>query len=216
MKIVMTEFAAGRHFGNPEFGGTKIPCTADLFMSYLVEAPAISKNPTDCLRAAAYSSSGLMSVVEEGDLVDGYAPFCKHLFVGNFVGAEAGVVRITPENHTLLRTGYEARREGELPVLARWFDVCDVDPGPPPFLDIILYSAEQLENEGSEIDGDWGIVSINSAESAEESPMNPVTMMRNALGKSEGGSGVPLDREEYARAVAYWSEYATIKYTNFE
>jgi hypothetical protein len=189
MKIVMTEFAAGRHFGNPEFGGTKIPCTADLFMSYLVEAP----------------------VVEEEDLVDGYAPFCKHLFVGNFVGAEAGVVRITPENHTLLRTGYGARREGELPVLTRWFDACDVDPGPPPFLDVILYSAEQIAKEGMKIDGDWGIVSINSAEAAEESPMNPITMMRNALGKSEGGSGVPLDREEYARAAAYWSEYATIK-----
>jgi len=24
--------------------------------------------------------------------------------------------------------------------------------------------------------------------------MDPITMMRNALGKAEGGSGVPLDR----------------------
>lgn len=190
MKIAMTEFAAGRHFGNPEFGGTKIPCTVDLFMSYLVEP---------------------MEEVSEADLADGYAPFCKHLFVGNFVGAEAGVMKVTPENHALLRTGYVARREGELPVLTRWFDACDVDPGPSPFLDIILYSAEQIAKEGMKIDGDWGIVSINSAEIAKESPMNPITMMRNALGKSEGGSGVPLDREEYARAVAYWSEYATIK-----
>ena len=30
-----------------------------------------------------------------------------------------------------------------------------------------------------------------------EIPMNPITMMRNALGKSEGGSGVPLEREKY-------------------
>jgi hypothetical protein len=27
-----------------------------------------------------------------------------------------------------------------------------------------------------------------------ETPMEPITMMRNALGKTEGGSGVPLDR----------------------
>mgnify|MGYP001993422763 CR=1 FL=1 len=139
-----------------------------------------------------------------------YASFCKHLFVGNFVGAEAGVVRITPENHTLLRTGYGARREGELPVLTRWFDACDVDPGPPPFLDIILYSAEQLENEGSEIDGDWGIVSINSAESAEESPMNPVTMMRNQLIKT-GGTKANYSSDDWACSVDFWQNYALLK-----
>jgi len=27
--------------------------------------------------------------------------------------------------------------------------------------------------------------------------MDPITMMRNALGKEEGGSGVTLDREAY-------------------
>lgn len=29
-------------------------------------------------------------------------------------------------------------------------------------------------------------------------------MMRNALGKAEGGSGVPLDREKYLESVKYW------------
>lgn len=192
MKISMTEFAAGRHFGSSEFGGTKIPCTVDFFVSQVNGA------------ADPHSVNGHR-------LVDGYAPFCKHLFVENFADAKAGVVRITPENQGFLRTGYVARREGELPVLTRSFDACDVDPGVSPFLDIVLYSAEQISKEGMEIDGDWGIVSINSASAAEEAPMNPATMIRNALGIAEGGSGVPLDREEYARAVVYWSEYATIK-----
>ena len=35
-----------------------------------------------------------------------------------------------------------------------------------------------------------------------------ITMMRNALGVEEGGSGVPLDREAYARSVAFWERHA--------
>ncbi len=35
-------------------------------------------------------------------------------------------------------------------------------------------------------------------------------MMRNALGKAEGGSGVPLDREKYEEAAAYWDTHAPI------
>ncbi len=29
--------------------------------------------------------------------------------------------------------------------------------------------------------------------------------MRNALGKEEGGSGIPLDRKEYMKSVEYWT-----------
>jgi hypothetical protein len=32
--------------------------------------------------------------------------------------------------------------------------------------------------------------------------------MRNALGVAEGGSGVPLDRDAYARSVEFWSRHA--------
>jgi hypothetical protein len=38
--------------------------------------------------------------------------------------------------------------------------------------------------------------------------MAPITMMRNALGLEEGGSGVPLDRESYLGSVAYWDANA--------
>ena len=43
-----------------------------------------------------------------------------------------------------------------------------------------------------------------------ETPMQPITMLRNALGKEEGGSGVPLDRAKYAASVAYWSAHAAV------
>lgn len=53
-------------------------------------------------------------------LVDGYAPFCKHVFVPNFVGAKVGSVAITVENQGSILTAYESRRPEELPVLARY------------------------------------------------------------------------------------------------
>ena len=41
--------------------------------------------------------------------------------------------------------------------------------------------------------------------------MQPITMMRNALGAEEGGSGVGLDRDAYRKSVDFWSKYAPIK-----
>lgn len=35
-------------------------------------------------------------------------------------------------------------------------------------------------------------------------------MMRNALGREEGGSGVPLGRDAYEASVKYWQEHAAI------
>ena len=40
--------------------------------------------------------------------------------------------------------------------------------------------------------------------------MQPITAMRNALGRDEGGSGVPLNRDEYLKSVAYWQENAPV------
>lgn len=60
-------------------------------------------------------------------LVDGYAPFCKHVFVPNFVGAKAGALPVTDANRHLLRSGYTRRRPEELAVLARCGCVCLCD-----------------------------------------------------------------------------------------
>ena len=40
--------------------------------------------------------------------------------------------------------------------------------------------------------------------------MQPITMMRNSLGRDEGGSGVPLGRDEYRKSVEYWEAHAAI------
>ena len=52
-----------------------------------------------------------------------------------------------------------------------------------------------------DIDYDWGIVSVKPQMINSEIPMDPITMMRNALGKEYGGSGVPLIEEKYKESV---------------
>jgi len=78
-----------------------------------------------------------------------YAPFCKHIFMRNFTQTLVGDIPITPENEHLLRSGYAARREEELPVLERWFPKDAIQPPVAAYLDIILYSREQVLQENA-------------------------------------------------------------------
>ena len=102
------------------------------------------------------------------------------------------------------------------------------------FLDIIVYSREQIVKETQSIAGaapytvpdvPWGIISIKpqmevsssvafsitiSVSQDTETPMQPITMMRNALGRDQGGSGVALDAVKYQEAVDYWKRHAIV------
>ena len=113
----------------------------------------------------------------------------------------------------------------KLPVLTRYFPkdlVSSANDLPvAKYLDLILYSREQIRKENAamnkgktyseaEDETPWGIVSIKAQDVDFEIPMTPITSMRNALGKEEGGSGVPLDREAYMAAYEYWNTHATI------
>ena len=89
---------------------------------------------------------------------------------------------------------------------------------PAQFLDLILYSREQIRaekkamgDESQDSDAPWGVISVKAQDADSELPMQPITMMRNALGKEEGGSGVQLDRIKYLKSVEYWSNRAPIK-----
>ena len=70
-------------------------------------------------------------------------------------------------------------------------------------MDLILYTKEQIQKENEsmgnvdpnkDLDYDFGIISVKSQDVPYETPMDPITIMRNALGKEEGGSGVKLER----------------------
>ena len=81
---------------------------------------------------------------QKAELKDGYAPFCKHVFIENFTETTQSVVEVTPENEKLLQTAYEARTEKELPVLKRYFPREAVKMEKAKYLDLILYSKEQV------------------------------------------------------------------------
>jgi len=151
-----------------------------------------------------------------GPLVDGYAPFCKHLFVRNPSETKAAFAPITDDNRRYLKSGYVARRPGERGVLERWFEGLEAPRA--EWLDVILYSHAQLEKEAADYPDeqavpacDWGIVSIIGVLEPVEPPMPPITQMRNALGRAEGGSGVPLDVEAYDKAVSFWERHAAMR-----
>jgi len=198
MNIKLTEFAL-RHF-DPKFGGTKIlDMTPEKFQEEI----------------------NVMQKI----WMDGYAPFCKLWSLKNFTDARVGSLPITLENYQYLRSGYSARREQELPVFSRWLELPLGKPK-AEYLMLVLYSKEQLDKEAmgdaaglfsggkpayKEFDADWGVVAILGQSHLHEEPMKPETMIRNALGIKEGGSGVPLNREAYLRAVDFWEKNATVK-----
>ena len=73
----------------------------------------------------------IQAIWDEGqtELKDGYAPFCKHVFVKNFTPAIPTFIPITESNIQYLKSGYQARRPSELPVLSRWFDLASMPEG---------------------------------------------------------------------------------------
>lgn len=137
----------------------------------------------------------------------------------NFANVVCGYTEITEENRGLIESCYETRKEGELPVLIQYIAREKLASLPQAtFLDIILYSREQIikenlamGNEPPQTNSPWGIISVKGQLSDHELPMQPITVMRNALGKEEGGSGVPLDRKKYMESVNFWSKFVAIK-----
>ena len=180
MSIVLTEFARSRLF-REQRRNTIQDCTPEQFERHLNEVPPL-------------------------DVLEGYAPFCKLHVHRNWTSTRCLAAPITEANRHLLRSAYEARSTAELPVLVRWFE--GLEPPVANYLVVILYDRAQLAKEGTVIDADFGVVGCMYTAEPVETPMAPITMMRNALGVEEGGSGVPLDREAYARSVAFWDRHA--------
>lgn len=181
MSIVLTDFARARLFPKASRKNTIKDASPGSFEQHLNQTPPIK-------------------------VLDGYAPFCKLHVHENWTSTRCLTVPITKDNAHLLRSGYEARSRGELPVLTRWFE--GVEAPVARYLVVILYSREQMHKEGDNIDADWGVVGCLATAEPEEIPMAPITMMRNALGVEEGGSGVALDRDAYAHSVHFWENNA--------
>ncbi|HEX7817034.1 DUF3228 family protein [Dyella sp.] len=181
MSIVLTPFARARLFPRDKRLNAIQDCTAEAFERRLNEETPLK-------------------------VLQGYAPFCRLHVHRNWTSTRCMAIPVTEENRHLLRSGYEARTKDELPVLTRWFE--GVTPAVANYLLPILYNREQMAKEGTPIDADWGIVGCLYTAEPEEIPMVPITMLRNALGVEEGGSGTPLDREAYRASAAFWDTHA--------
>ena len=83
------------------------------------------------------------------------------------------------------------------------------DPAPKLLSDSLSTAGLAAQDPSST--WEWGIVSLKPQSVAHETPMNPITIMRNALGVEEGGSGIPLDREAYLKSVAFWQAHAIVQ-----
>lgn len=146
IKLRLDEFAF-RQFDDPTYLGTQVRTDKAEFMQKL---------------------DALLKSDKSIQLADGYAPFCKHIFVKNWVpGVLVGAIPITEENKSLLESGYKARTEKELPVLCRWFPKDKVVAPEATVLDLILYSREQVAKEceamGNPIpteEYDWALISV--------------------------------------------------------
>lgn len=181
MRIALTDFARPRLFPREPRPNTIRDTSAAQFERHLNEHPPLQVLP-------------------------GYAPFCTLHVHRNWTSTRCLTIPITDSNRHLLRSGYEARSRDELPVLVRWFE--GIEAPVADYLIAILYSREQLVREGSPIEAEFGIVGCLYTSEPAEIPMAPITMMRNALGVAEGGSGVPIDREAYRRSVEFWGTHA--------
>ena len=184
--VVLSDFARQRLFPGPGRLDKIQGVTADEFEQYL-------------------------NAQEPDQVLDGYAPFCKLWVYKNWTETRCMTVKVTRRNRHLLRSAYEARVAEELPVLSRWFEGLEDEFAPPKanYLLVICYSREQMHKEGDAIEADWGVVGCLGSAEPKETPLAPITMLRNALGVEEGGSGVPIDREAYAASVKFWDRHAT-------
>ena len=194
-KLALLDFAK-RHF-TPDFAGTKITKyeslhntvddQANLFMQTLLTNPWFEAQPTDF-------------------------PFAKMLIVPNFTGCMSGLARITKANKDKLQQGWRVRQPGEPSYYCKWFSSIDVDPEPAEFLHIVVYSRDQLHDEGIDLPAgkDWGIVTINAEQSSIMVPPHPNTLLRNAEGIEAGGNGVQYTDKQMADAKAYHDQWANV------
>jgi hypothetical protein len=86
-QLVLDPFGL-RQFNNPSYTGTQVMFNEEEFER----------------RVNEMFEAGL-------PLTDGYAPFCKHLFIPNFANVRCGYAAISEENKHLIESYYEARYE---------------------------------------------------------------------------------------------------------
>ncbi len=182
MTITLTDFARARLFPREPRRNTIQDCTAEEFERHLNEVPPLA-------------------------VLDGYAPFCKLHVHRNWTSTRVLAVpdRPTATGTCCAATTRRARARncrcwcaGSKASSRRWPTTWSSSS--------TAVGNWRRRARASTPTGAWWAACTRA--DPVETPMAPITMMRNALGVEEGGSGVPLDREAYLRSVAFWSTHA--------
>lgn len=109
---------------------------------------------------------------------------------------------------------YTARRKGETPRRASWIVRDGAKKDDAVAVDIVLYRADVLEEDGDRsTDADWEIITVNARITEEEAPMKAGTLMANHF-KADGGTATNMTPEEFEAALRksfeYWSDKGMI------
>lgn len=151
----------------------------------------------------------------EGKWIKGYAPFCRGIIINNWTRSLNSWRKKTKDVEHLGRFNYIGRNDKELEMPEYQLeDDGTITPQKAKYLHIILYNWKQmkLENPDLEYNGiDWYIVCVKAQDVDYELPMTPITIIRNALGIEQGGSGVVINNLEYGKSVNYHKNNVRIK-----
>jgi hypothetical protein len=222
-KIVVLDFCIKRQFmPNPSFSGTKI----------------LDKTPEEFVSKINNILSNTSTKLTDGELYS-FAPHIfidKDTLKSN--GLDLNLVLndipITKNIESLIKSDYVSRNEKELKILTRWIDKKDINISAIPsfnFIDIVLYTKEHLLKEineriekGTASEADiidqqkledpsitHGVVKILGTLDKKETPIDPITMIRNHLGMKFGGNGEEINLIKYLESVDYWSKNVLLK-----
>ena len=96
-------------------------------------------------------------------------------------------------------------------VQKKTLDYLSLQQDKPVYVDIVLYSADALTENGGErsTNRDWEIVCV-IASPVENEPMEPLTLARNFLEKP-GGTKSTYTAQQFAESIYYWSQKIRVK-----
>jgi len=110
----------------------------------------------------------VVELVTKDKAEPGMAPFMRYVYLDpkdiGFNG-DSNLAPVTPILEGKLRTEYVTRENDsaeELPYLSRYYPKGSVIPAPCKCIAVVLYSREQCEKEGIEIEADYGLVTAQA------------------------------------------------------
>jgi hypothetical protein len=114
----------------------------------------------------------------------------------------SATVKITDK--TKLCINWAPRREGELPVIRV---SAKAKKQPAKKVELICYRADVLQEDSDRSSSaDWEVIAIKARVSAEEEPMDPMTMARNFLHLTGGTKG-EFSAQQFAESILYWNQH---------